>query len=139
LTAGLWLALTIAASPDAGGGAAPARLVAKPRPTLTAAMFTQRWPVLDDDDVERPHRRQKLRRLVEITPDADADKARFLLRLGEAETAHWRVTARADRSWESAITAFTAAAAFPTFEQRDAALYWLTRLYLARVPDPSAR
>jgi hypothetical protein len=129
---------------------------------LTAELFfTQRWPVIDV--VEKPGRRESLRRLVQVTADADPDKARFWLFLGEAETARWRLMegragamkawatltppgahqaaleqghqtyeGRVDSSWKDAVAAYTAAASFPGFEQRDAALYWLTRLYLAR-------
>jgi len=135
LIAGLWLGVTLAASP--GAVTALRTIAVKPGPTLTAAMFTQRWPTFDE--VEKPHRRETLRRLVQITPDADPDKPRFLLRLGAAETARWRATGRVDGSWENAIAAYTAAAVFPSFERRDAALYWLTRLYLVRAPDPSER
>ena len=136
LTAGLWLAVTLLASPVAGGAGAPRPRGAPARPTLTASFFrTERWPVTDP--IEKPHNREKLRRLVQVTRDDDPDKPRFLLHLGWAETARWRehrdrAPETANRAWDDAVAAFAAAATFPSFERRDAALYWLTRLYLAR-------
>ncbi len=162
--------LTIAASPSSGGGLGPRSRVAPAAPRLTAALFTERWPTtFDEDEIEKPHRREKLRRLVQITPDADPDKARFWMLLAAAETARWRaeqgradeiaariaaapaaeraalqrerelLVGRAAWSWEAAVAAYDAAAKFPSFERRDATLYWLARLHLARAAETSPR
>jgi hypothetical protein len=159
---GLWLALGIATAP--GSGRQPS---AKPGPRLSAELFTRRWPMPCEGwpgtcEIEKPHLREKLRRLVQITSDDDPDKARFWFVLAEVETERWRaqqlragalpgrageaaagapraleresrmLAGRAGRSWEDAVAAYASAAAFPTFEPRDGALYWLARLYLAR-------
>jgi hypothetical protein len=136
----------------------PEARAAKSGPTLRAEQFTH-WPMTSE--LEEPHRREKLHRLVEITSDGDPDKARFWFVLAEAEAEHWQLlqgrasilaaragkvpaakrrafndesrvlAGRAESSRQDAIAAYTTATAFPTFERRDAALYWLARLSLA--------
>jgi hypothetical protein len=160
---GLCLAAGLSGFGVPGASVATPPLVGGPsaRPTLTAELFIERWPV-SYDGIEKPHLREKLRRLVQITPNDDPGKARFWFELAKEETARWRslqeqarvlaaradeapatgrgaldresrmLVGRADWSWEAAAAAYASAAAFPTFERRDAAVYWLARLYLAR-------
>jgi hypothetical protein len=157
---GLCLAAGLSAFGVPGAGVVRPTFAAKAHPTLSAELFTQHWPMTLE--IEKPHLREKLHRLVQVTPAGDPDKARFWFLLAEVETERWRsqqaqarvlaarvgeapggasgaregerrmLAGRAEWSWEDAVGAYASAAEFPTFERRDAALYWLTRLYLAR-------
>jgi hypothetical protein len=160
---GLCLAAGLSGFGVPGASVATPPLVGMPsaRPTLTAELFTERWPAYYEG-IEKPHLREKLRRLVQITPNDDPNKARFWFALAKEETARWRslqeqarvlaaradeapatargaleresrtLAGRAERSWQDAVAAHISAAAFPAFERRDAAVYWLARLYLVR-------
>jgi hypothetical protein len=159
----MWLAgalLAGIASLGVASSGVASGVLARHRPTLSLDQFAARWPGLPDP-IEKPRHREKLRRLIAYTADADPDKARFWMALADDECARWRSQsdrARAlssqifsapagDRaalatearrferlaagSWADSVAAYTAAAVDPRFGRRDTALFELVRLELA--------
>ena len=81
----------------------------------------------------------KLRKLIEITPDDDLQKADFWFRLGQTHTWWWEHTPggaaaaerqRAEAHFSEAIAAYRAATTFKGYDRIDGALFALARLYI---------